>query len=71
MTSLTDIANVKSEDYLQYYNEHLFSTVRSFDLNTIYTDDAENFEEEAVTNAWLASKVNVNAIYSGYQFVGI
>jgi hypothetical protein len=71
LTTLTDIANVKSEDYLQYYNEHLFSTVRSFDLNTIYTDDAENFEEEAVTNAWLASKVNVNAIYSGYQFVGI
>ena len=69
LTALTDIANV--EDYLQYYNEHLFSTVRSFDLNTIYTDDAENFEEEAVTNAWLASKVNVNAIYSGYQFVGI
>ena len=71
LTTLTDIANVKSEDYLKYYNEHLFDTVKTFDLNTIYTDDAANFAEEAVTNAWLASKVNVNAIYSGYQFVGI
>ena len=71
LTSLTDIANVKSEDYLKYYNEHLFATVQTFDLNTIYTDNAENFEEEAITNSWLASKQNADAIFSGYQYVGI
>ena len=69
LTTLTTITDVKSEDYLKYYNEHLFATVQSFDLNTIYTDNADNFEEEAVTNAWLANGQNI--IYSGYQYVGI
>ncbi len=69
LSNLTNIADVKSEDYLKYYNEHLFATIQSYDLNTIYTDNTENFSEESVTNAWLANGSNI--IYSGYPYIGI